>query len=1490
LRCPRKAIALVALLACAAVPGAVAGRAAPGPQGSGQPPQAVHSRANATLSVEGPARLRLSWLLDPASLSIEDRAGDRALRAPGYGLRPAGAGFRVPFKIEYVAIPEGVTPRLERVAGGASRILLLGDLPRAATQAPGASSPRQAPDDPAATPGAPAAAATGAAGGRHGAPMSPDEFPVSLGPVGYFRDQRFVEVRVSPARPTADGIAVEVIEAPAAVLTWDPSAERRAAEAPQDPRAEGAYHRLFLNFEEGRAWRVRHQSLARAPGGPGAAGSSGSTLLPATSLTTTFAATDSSTSLLSSATSAQLALPPARARIRVTRDGLVRIDQALLSGSAPALASADPRTLRLTYRGQELPIRVQGEAHNPLQPGDFIEFYGTRRVEPSTVLTNPGAFLKIYSLNDFTDMNVYWLEAGASAPLRVAAAAADPTGTVAIAPHWQSTARLESSGLFRPFDGNDPWVMCPRVQDRSSGSCSGSVCCDFPSHDFQVALTDYTPVTADAAVRVFLQGWTTGPHVVDLSVNGTGLGTASLTWDNLFAMQGTYTVANTAVSAASTVRVSLPGNGTGTADSVVLDAVEIDYRRLFKANTGALEFRFPDQQARFAVDGFASSTLVAYDLSRSEPASGHPVGRLLTGVRTEPSGSLFRAVFQQAAEGGAERRFLVAAPEAIAAPAEIVETQAAPLCDPALGADLIVIGHSSLIDMTPGSPLDQYVAHRAAQGLRVRVVNVQDVYDQFGCGFQQPPAGGPYACGFPDPRAIKEFLACTYETGAPPPPMFVLLLGDGTSDYKNQRGLTPFQNLVVAPVHAIEDTQFGYYSSDEWMAAFRGGDALPDALIGRISAGTAAEAANALGKIVRYESAPAAAWRSAGLFVAGDGNNAVEDSTFVEDNLSAASHFTAPFSSQTLFYGQPPYNGTQFNAFNSDLLAALDQGQAVVNYVGHGNFTIWDQDVIFKNADVASLTNVDRLPVYITSTCLMTGYHLDTMDSLGELLVQSTPDTGGIAVVAPSGLSNFNIDSQINQVLYDTLMGPARERTLGDVVLAARLVLAGQGSFFDAENLTILGDPALKITLPAPAPASGLSAQAGNARVDLSWQVSPDPDPVAGYHVYRTQARNPAVSSGAAYTRVTSTPVAGLSYADTQAVNTTTYAYAVTAVDASGFESAWSTFNSTCGVSLADCVQATPYNPNPPSVPTGLSARDPAVGFQIDLTWNPNPETDLKGYTVLYRTESGAYSSQAVGLTTKASIAGLNNDSRYFFAVIAVNTSDGFTPPGSTSPVNGKSAPSAEVSAVPTLIQGIRPPAMIRDLRISVAADLKSLRLDWTKPLVDIYGNPATVVGFQVHRGYSVDFKPTVDTLATPLLTADTTSWVDTNALLDARNFFYFVLAQDGSGLLSSASRVRPTGVNDLRLVQAIDSVTGLPNGNLTLSWGAVTHDIEGVPVVVDHYDLYGSSNPFGRASIGPANLVTSGIRALSYTVAAPAGRFYYLLIAVDRRGNESPF
>ena len=69
--------------------------------------------------------------------------------------------------------------------------------------------------------------------------------------------------------------------------------------------------------------------------------------------------------------------------------------------------------------------------------------------------------------------------------------------------------------------------------------------------------------------------------------------------------------------------------------------------------------------------------------------------------------------------------------------------------------------------------------------------------------------------------------------------------------------------------------------------------------------------------------------------------------------------------------------------------------------------------------------------------------------------------------------------------------------------------------------------------------------------VMLSWQASTSPD-VTGYYVYR------ASGVTTAYSRLVTTPVSGLNYADAALVAGDTYTYAVTAVDSSGQESTYS--------------------------------------------------------------------------------------------------------------------------------------------------------------------------------------------------------------------------------------------------------------------------------------------------------------------------------------------
>ena len=88
------------------------------------------------------------------------------------------------------------------------------------------------------------------------------------------------------------------------------------------------------------------------------------------------------------------------------------------------------------------------------------------------------------------------------------------------------------------------------------------------------------------------------------------------------------------------------------------------------------------------------------------------------------------------------------------------------LRSPANQADYIVITHKTYVDSI--KPL---VDFRRSQGLTVKVVEVDEIYNEFGFGLFNP-------------FAIQHFLRYAYHTWHAPAPTYVLLVGDAHYDYK----------------------------------------------------------------------------------------------------------------------------------------------------------------------------------------------------------------------------------------------------------------------------------------------------------------------------------------------------------------------------------------------------------------------------------------------------------------------------------------------------------------------------------------------------------------------------------------------------------------------------------------------------------------------------------------------------------------------------------
>jgi len=1387
----------------------------------------------------------------------------------GFGLSSRPGEPALPLRILMVAIPDGVEPSLA-ILRTESR-----DLPGVEVAPVPGSRTRDREDTARALLGGDDAGAGDARRARAPRPEAPDpEFhrdpviyerdglfpdaPVRLGRVGWMRDQRFVEVfhtpiLYNPARGEArlfTRVEAEVRFDRPDGASGAESATTALPPGKADAHFEAAYAAALYNYDQGRLFRSRRGAgVVRPDGGPARAGLMTDAALPDTA-------------------PADAPAGP-RYKLSVTQKGVYRLTQSWLTANAPDLLAVDPRTLAIEVDGAEIPIAVRnaaggdGEADGAFDAGDAIEFHGGPKVEDPTApnynFVDP-LLPDIYEANDFTDTQVYWLGAAGAAGshLRIPAVSGAPVGGLPLAADFEEIVTWDENNFFLPLGAGDPYVSIPSLL--AGGPAA--------QRDISIPLPGLAPAGPTAWITARLRGGTSlvadPDHRTRIWANADLVNVGDFNWDGEIDREQTLTLPHASLSNPVTVHLQAPGLPGVTVDRQYTDSIVVTYRRLFTAVGDALIFRFPNQNARFQVGGLGAIAPAILEISRMVPANGEPDPVRITGAAAAgaPTSSWIFEVPQDATPGApAVRTFIVAGPAAWRVPAAVEAAQPATLKLAGQAADYVVIAARSAIDATPGGALDNLLAHRqAVQGLTSKVVYIDQVYDEFSGGRR-------------DANAVRAFLAWAYQnwrgpSGTDEPPTYALIVGDATLDYKNNLARGDWIDQVPTPIFLQYSNIIGYYSSDNWLASVNGTDQIPDIHLGRITTRTAAASAGVFDKIRLSETTPPiGAWKGRGVLSAGDGKVAGEELLFqgINDTLHQDYFTDPPFSSPSppLYYAQPPWNSTDFANFHAALMGELQAGSAVVTFVGHGSFDTWGLDTFLTAADAAALTNSLRLPFVFVVTCLSGGFHyLPASGSTAEGFVNN-PAGGAIAAFAPSGLSNAWVGSVVADELFLPLLGPLRDRTLGPATLPARAALLARGAIVDLQSYTFLGDPASRIATPAPEPPSGLTAAAGNGQVSLTW--TPPAVPAASTRLYRV-----ATSPAGNYAPIDCTPTGPASCLDETVINSTRYYYYAVSVDAEQFEGRSSNFNSDCDAG-PDCVTARPVNPNPPATPTGLQVRDPGSGGRLNVSWNVSPESDVNRYTVRYGITSGVYASSVnvVSPAISVSLQGLTNGVRYFVTVTATNTGD------------LESAPAPEQSEVPHLFEGIAPPRAISDLTVSLSGS--DVALAWSRPLVDIYGRATTVVGYRVYRGTAANFAVPGTTPLAVINDGVVTTYIDAGGATLPGDSYYIVTAFDAAGLVSGAGRDLPNGVGDL-------DVTFVSPSNVHLAWFPITTDVQGLPTLISHYQIHVTASPVARSGLGPATLLLDNVTTTTADLNLPASPRYISVLAVDNRGNLSPF
>ncbi len=568
-------------------------------------------------------------------------------------------------------------------------------------------------------------------------------------------------------------------------------------------------------------------------------------------------------------------------KLLVDADGIYEVSYSELAAAGLPLAAIDPQTFRLTNRGQEVAIFIPGEGDGLFDPGDSLLFYG------------------LSAGTRFTDTNVYWLSWGDGSGLRMTSIDGSPGGYASIPTYYWETRRVEQN--------NGYWNSQPSGPERERWYWNMVVSTGSPvSKTYPFEIHDpFITTTISATVRGYLYGYYASPqHHTRVYLNGYLLDDAY--WPSAAEHSFEAEIPMSLIQdGPNTITLNLPMGGGISLDYVLVNRFELDFARKFTALSDELDFRSQDQgPTEFQVAGFSSQEVELYDLT--SPISP----TRLTGGLVEPFESGYRLRFEQPM--AAPRRFLALSTLNRRQVSAILPYTSSNLHAADNAADYIVITHPDFYSSV--QPLADF---RAAQGLRVRVIDVNTIYDEFGDGLF-------------DPEAIRSFLAHAFKYWNKPAPSLVLLVGDGNYDFKNWTGIG--EPNYIPPYLADVDPYMVETAADNRYVSVSGPDFLPDMALGRLPVRSPQETADLVSKIIAYEgSDTGSGWKGRALFVADnsddDGNYPYLSEHLIQDALPA---------------GYDPvrmhYKLTHFTPASARhaITSTLEQGALLVNYIGHG--------------------------------------------------------------------------------------------------------------------------------------------------------------------------------------------------------------------------------------------------------------------------------------------------------------------------------------------------------------------------------------------------------------------------------------------------------------------------------------------------------------------------------------------------------------------------
>ncbi|MGF7139562.1 type IX secretion system sortase PorU [Roseimarinus sediminis] len=366
--------------------------------------------------------------------------------------------------------------------------------------------------------------------------------------------------------------------------------------------------------------------------------------------------------------------------------------------------------------------------------------------------------------------------------------------------------------------------------------------------------------------------------------------------------------------------------------------------------------------------------------------------------------------------------------------------------------DMIIVSHPDF--MTASENLAEY--HRISDHFKVLVVDVNQIYNEFGSGQ-------------PDPAAIRNLFRFFYQRSknSDTPLRYVLLMGDGSYDNREWgsgiRFIPTYQSEHLSLFNTITSDDF-FVLLDDDEGELNG---YLDLGLGRIPCGTLSEALTVVDKTITYASSETLGdWRNMLTFLADDEDgNLFMNQT--EQLIEIIRETHPEFYSEKIYFDAYKQVNTSGGERYPDATAAIkrrvEDGTLILNYIGHANPSSLAEEDVLLESDITSWSNKNKFPIFVTATCEFTQFDSDKKSAGEHVMFNNTG--GGVALFSTTrkvyASDNFNLSKQFYKYAFSHDEN-GENRRMGDIMCLAKAELRG----YNKRSFSFFGDPAIKMAFP----------------------------------------------------------------------------------------------------------------------------------------------------------------------------------------------------------------------------------------------------------------------------------------------------------------------------------------------------------------------------------------------------------------------------------------